>query len=225
MKILIGEDDILLAEHLKGVLLSFEEYRIEMAHSKESIIQKVYDFKPDIALLDIHMDNRYDGIEVGEYIFNNFNFPIIYISSYFDEKTIEKALCTEPSSYILKPFKDIEVKTALRIALNNFSKKKEEKFLMVKEGIKNIKITYSKILFFKSDNNYLEIHSEKGVFSLKKTLNQLLEELNNPLFVRVHQSYAINASFVKEFTLKKINIKGNSIPISRKYKDKLKQFM
>ena len=225
MKILIGEDEILLAEHLKGVLLSFEAYNIEMAHSKESIIQKINDFKPDIALLDIHMDSRYDGIEVGEYIFNNFNFPIIYISSHFDEKTIEKALCTEPSSYILKPYKDIEVKTALRIALNNFSKKKKEKSIMVKNGNKNIKIPYSKIQYFKSDNMYVEIHSTKGKYLLRTVLSKLCEEIKEPYFIRTHQSYVINTNYIEEFTSRKVKIKGNWIPISRKYKDNLNSFM
>ena len=124
MKILIGEDDVFTAEHLKAILLSFDKHIVEMAHTKEKIIRKVDSFKPDIALLDIHMKNKYDGIEVGKYIFDNCNFPILYITAHSDEQIIEMALQTEPSAYLLKPFQAIEVKTALQIALKKFSKKK-----------------------------------------------------------------------------------------------------
>ena len=224
MKILIGEDDVFTAEHLKDILLSLGDHTIEMAHTKERIIQKTDSFKPDIALLDIRMKNKYDGIEVGEYIFDNYNFPIIYITAHSDELMMEKALKTEPSSYILKPFQAVEVKAALQIAQRRFSNKKEENFILVKNGTKNIKLLYKNILFLKSDNSYIEIHSKRGKHVLRTTFNKLFEELNTSLFVRVHQSYAVNSAHIKEFTANKVKIKENWIPVSRKYKKNLAVF-
>lgn len=72
-KILIVEDEAVIAEHLKIILENSGIVHIELAYDKENAIAALSSFQPDLVLLDIHMKNEFDGIEIAEYL--NLNQP------------------------------------------------------------------------------------------------------------------------------------------------------
>lgn len=156
IKVLIAEDDILIAEHLKTILTKQGFVEIEMAHNKKDVIARIIEFLPDIILLDINMDTKRAGIEVAEFATNNFNLPIIYITALSDSKTIEQVLKTNPYSYLIKPFKAIEVITAVKLALKKHVTLPEQNYLFVKDGYVDVRIACNQIYYIKSDKNYLE---------------------------------------------------------------------
>ncbi len=223
MRILIGEDDILIAEHLKDILQSFKYEVIAIEHNKEDILEKIDSTKPDIALLDIRMKEKYDGVEIGEYILQNYNFPIIYITAHSDKDIIEKALKTKPSGYIIKPFKPMDVYTAMQIAVENFRNRTKENCLIIKTKYKNVKVPYYNILFLKSDNNYIDIQTSSKKYVERTTLEKLQAKLNSNNFIRIHRSYIVNVNNVNEFMLDKVVLNKYILPVSRKYRDKIKK--
>jgi DNA-binding LytR/AlgR family response regulator len=223
MRILIGEDDILIAEHLKDIVKSFGYDVIAIAHNKEDILKLIDKHKPNLALLDIRMEGRYDGIEVGEYVLNNYNFPVIYITAHSDNDIIQKALKTKPNGYIIKPFKAMDIYTAMNIAVENFTSKKTEKFILIKDGYNTIKIFLYEIIYLKSDNNYVEIITGKRTYVERISLENILSTINSEDFIRVHRSFAINTTHLKELKSSNVVVGDHLIPVSRKFLKSVKE--
>ena len=225
MKILIGEDEVIIAEHIKDILLKYDFSEIETAYDKESIIKKIDSFKPDICILDIRMEGQYDGIEIGEYIDQNYNFPIIYLTAQADKDTVEKALKTKPSAYIVKPFTAIDVYTSIQIAVENLVNKEKDNYLILKTGVKNIKVASLTIMYLKAENPYVGIHtSDKKKYLERSSLDNILLKINNPDFIRIHRSYAVNINYVDSFSANKVCIGKISLAISRRNQEKMAKY-
>lgn len=223
MRVYIVEDDILIAEHLEQIVENSRHQLAGIAHNKEDAIIGIDITKPDIALLDIKMNNQYDGIEIGKHVLQYHSFPVIYITAHSNKEIIEKALKTKPSAYLVKPFKDSDVYTAIQIALTNYETKDTEEFIFVKDGFRTVKLLLKSILYLKSDNNYVDIHTETNKYSLRISLQEMLDSMDTDLFVRVHRSFAINKDKITKFASRKFYIKDVSIPVSRKFLKSVKE--
>ncbi len=223
MRIVIGEDEILIAEHLADIVKSFKHEVVGIGHSKAKIIELIYKLNPDLILLDIRMEHEYDGIEIGNYIKQNLAIPFIYITAHSDKDIIEKALPTKPSGYIIKPFKPMDVYTAIHIASDKFRNLKTENFLLLKDGTKLVKVFFYNIIFMKSDNNYVEVHTNNKIFIERNSLENLNDKLQSEDFIRIHRSYIINKTHIKTITQNEIEMGDFKIPISRNYFPLLKQ--
>ncbi len=135
-RILIVEDEGLTAIELKNKLKN-RGYKVpSMASSGEEAIQKAIALKPDLILMDIILNGKINGIEAAKEIKKTLDIPIIYITAFGDEKTLQSAKITEPYAYILKPFDEKEVRYAIEIALYKHKmelklKEKEKKFRLL----------------------------------------------------------------------------------------------
>ena len=116
-RILIVEDDPLIAEDISESLKEIGYDIAGMAYDADEALSLVDSLKPDIAILDINLDSDKDGIEIADYIQKNHKFPFIFLTSYADRNTIERAKHTRPMGYIVKPFDERDLFTALEIAL------------------------------------------------------------------------------------------------------------
>ncbi|MCG8572968.1 MAG: response regulator [Spirochaetes bacterium] len=117
-RIMIVEDDAIIAEDLKCCLEELG-YEVTSIHSKgEEAVSKVNTENPDLLLMDIYLKGFFDGIETSTVIKKRFkNIPIIYISAFSDQKLLQRASKTEPIMYIVKPFEEIQLKKAIENAL------------------------------------------------------------------------------------------------------------
>lgn len=124
-KILIVEDEILVALDIESLLNKMNFNVVGIATNYDEAILSVKESTPDIILMDIHLENSKDGIEATRAIQKIQNIPIIYLTAYHDEKTVNRAIETNPVSYLLKPFKIEELKSTIMLALfkiNRFNK-------------------------------------------------------------------------------------------------------
>jgi len=217
LRIIIGEDEILIAEHLADIVRSFKHEVVGIGHNKAKILQIIDKTKPDLILLDIRMERKFTGIEIGEEIAHKYGIPFIYITAHSDKEIIEKALPTKPSGYIIKPFKPMDIYTAIHIATDKFRNHKDNNFIYVKEGSKKVKVFYYNILFFKSDNNYVEVHTKTKNYVTRCSLEKISQNLIDEDFVRVHRSYLVNANYITAIDPRFLNLNFHKIPISRSY--------
>jgi len=215
MRIVIGEDEILIAEHLKDIVNSFKHEVVGVGHNKNEILILIEKTKPDMVLLDIRMENKFTGIEIGKILLHQYGIPFIYISAHSDKEIIEKALPTKPSGYIIKPFKPMDVYMAIQIASDKFRRTVKDNYILVKDSGKKVKVYYYNILFFKSDNNYIEIHTKTKTYVLRSSLEKIAKELTDEGFVRAHRSYLVNSNHIKTLSPHFISINFHKIPISR----------
>ena len=123
--ILIVEDEKIIALDLQRRLERFGYSVIGMASDGLEAISLARERSPDIILMDIMLAGSMDGIEAAKQIRAQLAIPVIFLTAYTDEKTLERAKEVEPFGYILKPFKERELYTTIDIALykNSIDKK------------------------------------------------------------------------------------------------------
>ena len=116
-QILVVEDEIIIAEDLQKKLKKLGYYVPVVVSSGEEAIEKVKENDPDLIIMDIVIHGKIDGIETVEKIHSFSDVPVIYLTAYADENTLQRAKITEPFGYILKPFKERELLIILEMAL------------------------------------------------------------------------------------------------------------
>jgi AraC-like DNA-binding protein/CheY-like chemotaxis protein len=118
--ILIIEDELIIARHLKEILDAEGYNAIDGIKSIEIAKQKIAEHKPNLILLDINLNGYNEGITIGHYIQSLNTIPFMYITSFSDKKTLDEAKDTRPYGYIVKPYKAADIVTAVAVVLNNF---------------------------------------------------------------------------------------------------------
>ena len=81
-------------------------------------IRLASEHRPDLVLMDIRLQGPMDGVEAGREIRERFQVPIVFLTAYADESTVKRAKVAEPLGYLLKPFEDRQLHTAIAIALH-----------------------------------------------------------------------------------------------------------
>ena len=116
--ILIVEDDLITATGIKKMVERWD-YQVDgIVDSGEKAISAAEQHQPDIVLMDIRLKDAMDGIEAARRIQEHRSVPILYLTAYADRKTVERAVDTEPYSYLLKPFQERELRAAIEVALH-----------------------------------------------------------------------------------------------------------
>jgi len=139
MNILVVEDERIVAEDIKMRLQNLGYAVPGIVFSGEEAVKKAESMQPDLVLMDIVLEKKMNGIEAASIISSCFNIPIVYLTAYADNKTLEKAKITEPFGYILKPFEDRELYTTIEMAfykykMGNMLKESEERYRGVVEN-------------------------------------------------------------------------------------------
>jgi two-component system, cell cycle sensor histidine kinase and response regulator CckA len=116
-KILIVEDDGIIAKDLQNILTGMGYEVCGLASNAEEAIQKFEQYKPELIIMDIVLKGYSDGIETASRIRNRRNVPIVYLTAYTDDMTLVRAKITEPFGYILKPFDEKELLITIEMAL------------------------------------------------------------------------------------------------------------
>jgi two-component system cell cycle sensor histidine kinase/response regulator CckA len=117
-KILVVEDEYIVAMALEKSLEHMGYVVAATADSGRAAIEKASETRPDLVLMDIRLKGPMDGIEAGATIHTRFDLPLVYTTAYADEDTLQRARITEPYGYIIKPFDDRDLRTAIEIALH-----------------------------------------------------------------------------------------------------------
>jgi PAS domain S-box-containing protein len=117
VRVLVVEDESVVAKDIQWSLRSLGYNICGWASSGEEALEKVGVLKPDLVLMDIVLKGGVDGVEAAEYIRTNFDIPVVYLTAYADEHTLQRAKVTEPFGYILKPFEERELHTTIEVAL------------------------------------------------------------------------------------------------------------
>lgn len=126
-QVLVVEDEVIVADDLRKRLIRMG-YNVPVAVSSgKEAIEKANENLPDLVLMDIVLHGDMDGIEAAEKIHSNLDIPVVYLTAYADEKTLQRARITEPYGYIIKPFKERELQINLEIALYKYDMEKRLK--------------------------------------------------------------------------------------------------
>ena len=122
ISVVIVEEESIVAKDLEMSLKGMGYRVLGTASTGEKAIKLVNDTLPDIILMDIMLKGAMSGIEAAEEIRTKHSIPLIYLTAYADSSTLNKAKVTEPHGYIIKPYKEIDVQTAIELAIYKHKK-------------------------------------------------------------------------------------------------------
>ena len=124
-RILVVEDESIVAKDIQKTLEKLGYEVPATASSAASAYEKLEQIEPDLVFLDIKLKGEEDGIHIAGHIKEKYNIPVIFLTSYMDQETLDRAKVTEPYGYIVKPFSESDLKTTVEMALFKFSRDRE----------------------------------------------------------------------------------------------------
>jgi signal transduction histidine kinase len=117
-RVLVVEDERVIAWHLQVVLEMLGHTVVERADSGIQAIQAAEASKPDVVIMDICLKGNIDGVEAAEQIYRAFNIPVIYLTAYADDATLQRAKRSSPYGYLLKPLRAQDLQSTIEITLH-----------------------------------------------------------------------------------------------------------
>jgi len=116
-RILIVEDEIIVAEHLRQELQNARYEVCGIATCSSEALELAQSCRPDLILMDIRINGDKDGIETAGLIHQSYDIPVIYLTAYTDDQTLKRAKETEPFGYLLKPYCLAELRSSIEMSL------------------------------------------------------------------------------------------------------------
>ena len=116
-KILIVEDEVLIAADLQSRLKNLGYTVYGKATSGKKAMELLAQYQPDLVLMDIVIQGEMDGIETAEVIRDKWGIPVVFLTAFADAGRLERAKLTYPFGYLLKPFQDRDLKITVEMAL------------------------------------------------------------------------------------------------------------
>jgi DNA-binding LytR/AlgR family response regulator len=220
-KILIVEDEILIADNVARYLIKKGYEVIGIGINYKEAIDLFDQFNPDITLLDIRLNGTKTGIDVAHYINHNLaKTPFIYLTSQMDLGNINSAKQTFPAGYLSKPIHKDNLIAAIEIAMHNYKNQHEtENKIALFNGDEHFLIPIDSIIYLKADHVYVHIYRKNNKNIMQRSsLKDLLNQLPANQFLQTHRSYAVNIKFARQWTNDHIALGKDIIPISRSKK-------
>ncbi len=230
LNILIVEDDLSFALELEMLLEAMGYHTSKRVDNGEEAYEFIYEYRPDLILMDINLKGSISGTELGQRVLA-FEIPIIYITSFQNEKMFKAAQQSKMVAYLVKPISKFTLQAAIANAieaalhktqarLNDVENIFSSDYLFIKkDGI------YKKIYIFDiqciyASNNYCKIYMlEDNIFFIRISLDKLEHKLPSKMFLRIHRQYLINLAQIDtvDFGACTLLINGveEMIPISR----------
>ncbi len=211
-RILIVEDEVILAESHKDKLMSMGLEKILLAKTKEEAITMLSLHAFDLILLDVRLDKDFEGIELGEYIQEKYATPFIYLTAYSDKTTIEKIIRSKPYGYLSKPVRKSDLMTMITLVFGIADKD----FVVLTEAGTNYKFERASITHAVSSGNYMELNfsNKEKPFLYRSTIDNLLKHLGDD-FIKINRSTVVNTKHIKFFNKKEVLVDESLHKISK----------
>jgi len=239
LKILIVEDELIIAEDIRIQLVKLGYQVTRIAKSYESALILLEEDTPDLVLVDIVLKGVKDGIQLAKIVKEKYDLPVIFLTSHADKLTVENAKKVNPEGYLLKPFQKEALYTSIEIAFSNFIEKQTaiqdsrafeneqshviKKSIFVKKDHLLIKIRFDELQWLRAERNYVELHCDDKMHLTRSTLRELLEKLPASQFMQVHRSFAVNIDHISAIEYSACFIGNTEIPIGRSFVDSIRK--
>jgi len=228
ISILIVEDEDIWVHNLTILL---ESYGFSVARAVTTVNDALTAFSScnyDLVLMDINLDSRGGGIELGKVLDKMYNKPFIFVTS-GDFHDVKDAAAANPSAYLTTPVSPNSLFVAIQNAFNHFSSNRQSpgkiaeesfSFFFVKQGNKYKKIEWKDVVYISSQKNYVSVFNapDKAEYlirsSLQKTMQHIVPRSMHNQFVQVNRAEVVQLSFVNEITSDEVRTSYKNFPIS-----------
>lgn len=230
MDIYIVEDEIFQLEDLKITLEELGHDCVGHSDDPFEAQEQIGQSKPDLVLMDIHLNGRQAGIALARSIKKLYQLPVIFTSSDRSIEIISDAADVTPVAYLTKPVNAGDLQAALIIAKKQIEAIPKEapnldSDLFIKHGNKLVKVAMADILYAYSDSkNYCTlVTSESKKLTFRNSILGFHKLLDPTIFVQTHRAHLVNLSKVDSFheNDQTVEIQGNHVPVGRTFRSRL----
>ncbi|WP_435261734.1 LytR/AlgR family response regulator transcription factor [Tenacibaculum sp. nBUS_03] len=222
-------------------VLEANNYKVTgVARNFKEALTKFYQVKVDIVIIDIFLDGVADGISFAETIsiVPEATKPFVFLTSSTDRQIFERAKLTQPFSYLMKPFNELEVLYAIEMAVEKFYDQNDvfldeeedtvisSDYLFIKKGKSLKKVLLSDIIYIEVEEKYCNIITKKERFVILISLTKILKLLDSSIFCRTHRNFIVNMEKILEIVPSDnlILLEGDHhVTLSERYKDIIKK--
>ena len=237
----VVEDESIVSKDIQHSLKKLGYNVVGAAATGEQAVKLAVEAQPDIILMDIMLKGEMNGIEAATQIRQETNIPVIFLTAYADESTLNKAKVTQPYGYIIKPFKEIDIHTSIEMALYKHKKEAEvlkerdllfnlvenqgsaNDLLFVKSNSRLVKLRISDIYYIEALKDYVVINTLNARYTVHSTMKDIESKLPESEFARVHRSFIVLIDKIVAIEQPNLILENDKkvIPIGGSYKDDL----
>jgi DNA-binding LytR/AlgR family response regulator len=222
IKVIICDDDKNIRNQIYNYLEEFEssnycKFDINTFESAEEMMKTAALEDCELLFLDIEM-GALNGIEASHIIRDQqdrVELQIIFISAY--DRYMKEMFEVRPFNYLSKPL----TKERFNETLEKFIRlhKKNSTYFTFNTGRNLYRLSYKEILYFESSKRKIIVHTKDGTSDFYGKLDELVVDLKENSFFRIHQSYLVNPMHIKFYSSQSVTlVNGLEIPISAKYR-------
>jgi len=143
--VLVVEDELIIAKGIEKRLKVLGYSVVDTVACGEEAVSRALETTPDLVLMDICLQGDMDGVTAAEHIRSKADIPVVYLTAYADPETLGRAKITEPFGYIVKPFQDFTLNSAIEMALYKHRMesrlRRSERLLSLRNRIANVFLT------------------------------------------------------------------------------------
>lgn len=240
VRVLVVEDESIVAKDIQNTLKRLGYQVTATVSNGNKAIESIEENRPDIILMDIMLKGQTTGIEVASTVKERFDIPVIFLTAYADDSTLNKAKISEPYGYIMKPFKEKELQTTIEVALYKHDKdvqvkkerdlyhsiienKESKDSIFVRADYRLNKINFDDIYYVEALKDYVVINTSDNSYTTHTTMKEMVRILPSKDFVRIHRSFIVNLNKIFSIKYPDLVIEGKMkvLPIGGLYRKEL----
>lgn len=224
---LIVEDDPFIAMDIREVAESLGMQVLGVYHHPDDAL--AHTETVDLAILDINLSAGISGIDLATKLQAQLGCAHMFVTSYFDPATLEKAGATRPIAYITKPFEERDLVSNLLLARAKVQQPEsspapnpsppEHIFLKVSKAL--VRLNPREVDFLQAYDIYAKVVAGSQKWVASNSLKQLEEVFEPYGFLRIHKSYMVNLARIQMIQEDEIYIDQHRLPVGRSYKARL----
>jgi len=221
-RILIVEDEMLIAKHIKNCLERNGYDSAGLAINYSGAIEIIKTRQVDLALLDIKLSGKKSGLEVAEFLKGNYKIPFMFLTSFNDKETLGKLKILQPMGYLNKPIREVNLITALDLFFSSIIQE-QPKTQIIKVASKMYNINLNDLVYVETDHVYIKIYFKNGNLLLRCSLSNFLEQIPAEYLIKISRSCAINPFYIEELSKTLVVVNGRSLKVSKRKIEDLEQ--
>lgn len=235
VSVLIVEDNPVVGIDLRQLMEDLGISVPAILYHGEKVLPWLRENRVDLVMLDIHLAGQMTGIDVAQKLMSEFQLPVIFLTAFQDQETVQKALATAPAAFLSKPFRNADVMAAIDLALRKVAAAptvEEEpvsenlgavfqagSWLFCKSGPAFRRVEAASIHYIEADGSYSHFVTATGRITVTEPLGKIEDKLNKDQFSRIHRSYMVNLSHVTGFDSRTVNAEGKELPLSKAWEE------
>ncbi|MEQ8628806.1 response regulator transcription factor [Ekhidna sp.] len=229
LAIYILEDEELYANQLEMLVDELDYDLAGISDNSDVAKSEIEQRKPDLLLMDVKVNGSMNGIDLAASL--EHTAPVIFITSFEDQATFDRAKSTKPYAYITKPFDAENLQRTIELAVGNLEKDAEwnedvvlDTSLFIKNRHRLEKIEIVDITYLEVEDRYSTVFTRSGKkYVLRMSMGDVQKKLPSGDFMRIHRKYTVNLNHVTSIDTQDnmIMLGEVELPISRSHKEEL----